>query len=67
MDGMNIATIPIAKSVDGDAGVIVIRALPTGVALCLSAEEDGDVELVLRREELSALVLALQSAVGGLP
>ncbi len=63
MPKLEKATIPIEASDGWGAGVIIVRAIPGGrVCLCLSAENDGDVELSLNQEELSLLRVALEFA-----
>lgn len=66
MDSREIASIRINPD-SPEEGLIVVRVVKSRVGLCLSLREDGDVELILKREECAALARALGDAFAHLP
>lgn len=48
---------------EGQRGVAVVRQFEDKVALCLSLEDDGDVEALLDKEAVEKLIEAMRDAV----
>jgi hypothetical protein len=46
----------------GSEILVILRKVSSGVALCISREDDGDVEIVLTREDLTRLLRELGAA-----
>jgi hypothetical protein len=53
------------KGCDAGTGseiLVILRRVSSGVALCVSREDDGDTEIVLTREDLTRLLRELEAA-----
>lgn len=52
---------------DAESGaevLVVVRTVETGIAICLSREDEGDTEVVLSPDEVGRLARALQERSG---
>jgi hypothetical protein len=58
-----VVTIQFTDDDSGGNAVVIIRAARGSVALCLSREEDGDVEVVFNPEVCRNLIEALEQAI----
>jgi hypothetical protein len=58
-----IATIQFFDSESGGEAIAIVRAGREQIALCVSLEKDGDVEVFLRIEDCESLVKALEQAI----
>lgn len=57
-----IATIQIIDDDSGEEAVAIVRVVEGRIALCLSLEENGDVEVVMKPGESESLLEALRLA-----
>jgi hypothetical protein len=57
------ATIKFQDAVTRDEAVAIVRQDANTVALCLSLKSDGDVEVVMSKEDAHKLLDALKQAV----
>lgn len=48
---------------EGQSGVAVVRQFEDKVAICLSLEEDGDVEALLDREAVEKIIEAMRNVM----
>lgn len=56
----NQAIVRFVDAVDGQQGVAIIRIVQGHIALTLSKQEDGDIEVTFLKQDCSALAHALQ-------
>jgi hypothetical protein len=58
-----IAAVAFLDADSGEEALAIVRAGPAGIALALSLQRDGDIEVVLKPREAEALMAALGEAV----
>jgi hypothetical protein len=63
MDMKEVATIQFLDAESNDEGVVVLRASCGLIAVALSLQKDGDLEVVLRLQDCQKLINELQRAV----
>ncbi len=63
MTMQDIGTISFTDLGGSGEGVIVIRASSTRIGLAISLESDGDIEILLKPEDVTQLLVALQRAI----
>jgi hypothetical protein len=56
-------TIEFKHAETSDLAVVIVRYDQSHVALCVSLESDGDVEILMRKEDCRKLLEALNRAV----
>lgn len=59
----NSTTISFRDHAENQDGFAVVRRFEDKVAICLSLEENGDVEVLIEREVVERLIEALRSAI----
>lgn len=63
MEIQNIDTIEFEDLGEGGRGVLIVRQYGEQVALCLSLEENGDCEALIKKEVAERLINALRQAI----
>lgn len=63
MAGIEQETISFIDRNSNDNGIVIVRVLDSTIALSLSLEHDGDIEVFFTPEVCSTLISALQSAL----
>ena len=58
-----LTTFTFNDAASGDEGCVVIRYGGDSVAIAVSLSKDGDVEVVMRKQDLSKFVDALTDAI----
>jgi hypothetical protein len=59
----SVATIECTDAATGDDAVVIVRAVPDRVALCLSLRHDGDTEVCFSGVDAEQILAALEIAV----
>jgi hypothetical protein len=57
-----VATLTFFDADSGEEAVAIVREVPTGIALAVSLQRDGDIEVVLKPSDCEALIAALEKA-----
>jgi hypothetical protein len=63
MANREIATLNMIDEDSGEGAVAIVRTIGESVALCLSLENHGDVEVVMKPRDCERLLMALREAV----
>ncbi len=58
----NVDTITFTEPESGEHCTVIVRASPKTVGLCISREQDGDVEVFLGTDEIKRLASAIRRA-----
>jgi hypothetical protein len=58
-----IATLNMIDEDSGEEAVAIVRTVGGAIALCLSLESNGDVEVVMKPRDCERLLAALREAV----
>lgn len=56
-------TINFRDATDSDEAAVIVRYDEESVAVCLSKKSDGDMEVVMNKQDAETLLKALQKAV----
>lgn len=59
------ATIQFIDAETSDKGCVIVRYDTDTVALCLSLESNGDIEISMKRQDAQALFAAMKTAIAG--
>ena len=57
------ATISFRDSESGDDALVIVRYDATRVALSVSSKSDGDIEVLMKKEDARKLIDALSKAI----
>ena len=63
MTDREIATLNMSDADTGEGAVAIVRTIGEAIALCLSLENDGDVEIVMKPRDCERLLGALREAM----
>ena len=63
MELQDIATINFVDKAESQNACMIIRRYGQDVALCVSLESDGDVEVLISAEDAKKLIVALEEAL----
>ena len=56
-------TIPYVDAESGEQACFIVRRIPTGIGLCISARSSGDLEAIVPLAEASRIAAAIQMAI----
>ena len=63
MRNTEIATLQFVDAEAHAEAIVIIRVVQPHIAVCLSRQDNGDIEVVLNRQDCQAFVDALQQAL----